>query len=561
MTTIQLRPWQKEASDQALNWFLSEQECSQYFILNVAPGAGKTLCAAYIAKELIQREEIERVIIIAPRAEVVNQWGKEFHQVTGRDTAKITGADTDFQDYGTDLCATWSAVSGLLGGFQQVCEQHKTLIICDEHHHAAVEAVWGKGADDAFKNSKYTLLLTGTPFRGDGQEAVWLAHDNQGKIDHPEEGVYTLNYGEAVDLEYCRPITFHRHEGKFTVDLEDNNPIRVSGDGVEENTTLKDIPALKRALEFYRLACTPMYEADGVTPDENSYQATMLKWGIEKLEDIRGRTPSAGGLVIAPNIEVAEYMAELLEKLDEEKPMLVHSGQSNTQNKIKAFRNQVNKKWLVSVAMISEGVDIPRLRVLVYLPSARTELAFRQAMGRVVRNLGPKDESRAYVVMPKDKVFDHYARRVENEMSPGKKKEEKPKTKLCPICEYECSITASECPECEHKFTAPRPPQQKTCDACGHLNPLNATSCENCGQSFENEFTITLEEAMREGTIVRGGSVSEDDTQWGEKHFEEFRDAAIKLGDPRMLKILKDWPPESLAGLRDIIANLDDDNN
>ena len=35
--------------------------------------------------------------------------------------------------------------------------------------------------------------------------------------------------------------------------------------------------------------------------------------------------------------------------------------------------------------MIGEGVDIQRLRVLVYLPRARTDLRFRQAMGRVVR--------------------------------------------------------------------------------------------------------------------------------------------------------------------------------
>ena len=50
--------------------------------------------------------------------------------------------------------------------------------------------------------------------------------------------------------------------------------------------------------------------------------------------------------------------------------------------------------------MVSEGVDIKRLRVLVYLPAARTELAFRQAIGRVVRTLGPDDDTRAYVVMP-----------------------------------------------------------------------------------------------------------------------------------------------------------------
>jgi superfamily II DNA or RNA helicase len=36
------------------------------------------------------------------------------------------------------------------------------------------------------------------------------------------------------------------------------------------------------------------------------------------------------------------------------------------------------RPWLVSVLMVSEGVDIPRLRVGVYATTARTELFFRR---------------------------------------------------------------------------------------------------------------------------------------------------------------------------------------
>ena len=87
--------------------------------------------------------------------------------------------------------------------------------------------------------------------------------------------------------------------------------------------------------------------------------------------------------------------------------MLVHSNMGHPNARIKAFRN-TTKRWIVSVAMVSEGVDIKRLRVLVYLPNALTELAFRQAVGRVVRTLGPDDDTRAYVVMPSTKIFECY---------------------------------------------------------------------------------------------------------------------------------------------------------
>ncbi len=179
-----------------------------------------------------------------------------------------------------------------------------------------------------------------------------------------------------------RPITFHRHEGTFTVTLPDGEGISVSSKiGADTEKKYASIPGLKRALDFFKLAVTPKYKQDGITPDPDSYLGSMASWGIEKLEDLRETVPTAGGLVIAPTIPIAEYVAELLEIMTGEKPLIVHNQSANPEGRISAFRKNTEKKWLVSVAMISEGVDIPRLRVLLYIPHAKTELAFRQSIG------------------------------------------------------------------------------------------------------------------------------------------------------------------------------------
>jgi superfamily II DNA or RNA helicase len=206
-------------------------------------------------------------------------------------------------------------------------------------------------------------------------------------------------------------------------------------------------------LNFYRLACTPQYQSDGRTPLLAGYQATMVEWAGAKLNELRQRMPDAGGLVIAPNIQMAEYITTLIELIDGERPMLVHSQMPNPDSKIKAFRN-TSKRWIVSVAMISEGVDIKRLRVLIYLPNALTELAFRQAIGRVVRSTGPNDDTRAYVVMPSFETFVEYARRVEAEMPANDDKADKspPQQKRCPICQTENQPSATECSNCGHQF-------------------------------------------------------------------------------------------------------------
>jgi superfamily II DNA or RNA helicase len=505
---------------------------------------------------MIELGEVERVIVIAPRREVVKQWAADFLNVTGRYMSKVTGSAEDIQELGVDVCATWAAIQGLQIPFQAICKASKTLVICDEHHHAAVSAAWGDNATSAFGQARFVVILSGTPMRSDGASTAWLAYDDQGAIDHPLDGTYTLTYGEAVDLGYCRPVTFHRHEGLFTVDI-DGEAVAVSGSRPAEfSAELRRIPALQKALSFYRLACTPLYEPDGTTPLTDGYQWTMVQWAADKLQELRNRMADAGALVIAPTIEMAEYFAKVIELVEGDKPLIVHSNQADSESKIAAFRN-TTKKWLVSVAMISEGVDIKRLRVLVYLPSATTELAFRQAIGRVVRSNGPEDDTRAYVVMPSWQIFEEYARRVEDEMPLQLRKEPKHTTKRCPVCSTESPLATAECPACGHTF-AERPKPTKACSTCQALNPVSAKQCHSCGAQFQDthQIKLTLDEALRAGAIVRGMDLSEEAVQESEEIAAEFRIQVLKSGDAKLVKILRLLPEEGYSRLFEIMNSI-----
>jgi superfamily II DNA or RNA helicase len=78
---IKLRQWQTEATYKALQWLL-EKRRDRHFLINAAPGAGKTYCAIAIADELLARGEIDRVVVIAPRTEVVGQWAAAYQRAT-----------------------------------------------------------------------------------------------------------------------------------------------------------------------------------------------------------------------------------------------------------------------------------------------------------------------------------------------------------------------------------------------------------------------------------------------------------------------------------------------
>jgi superfamily II DNA or RNA helicase len=92
----------------------------------------------------------------------------------------------------------------------------------------------------------------------------------------------------------------------------------------------------------------------------------------------------------------------------------VTSDEADASARIAAF-SAGGRRWLVSVLMVSEGVDIPRLRVGVYATAARTELFFRQVIGRFVRRtLTPKAQM-SYLLMPADGRLKALAARIEEE--------------------------------------------------------------------------------------------------------------------------------------------------
>ncbi len=65
--------------------------------------------------------------------------------------------------------------------------------------------------------------------------------------------------------------------------------------------------------------------------------------------------------------------------------------------------------------MISEGTDIPRLQVCCYLSRIRTELHFRQVLGRVLRRTGATDDQ-AWLFVLAESTLEGFSRRVADDL-------------------------------------------------------------------------------------------------------------------------------------------------
>ena len=162
-------------------------------------------------------------------------------------------------------------------------------------------------------------------------------------------------------------------------------------DGAVHAATFDDALATQLANQRLRTALS----IDG------EWLPTVLRDGVARLTEIRRNQPDAGGLVIAIDQDHAKGIAALLRREIGAPSVVVTSDDPEASDKISAFAAG-RDPWLVAVRMVSEGVDIPRLRVGVYATTTTTDLFFRQAVGRFVRWVPGIRDQRAWLFIPDD---------------------------------------------------------------------------------------------------------------------------------------------------------------
>jgi len=75
-------------------------------------------------------------------------------------------------------------------------------------------------------------------------------------------------------------------------------------------------------------------------------------------------------------------------------------------------------QWIVSVGMVSEGTNIPRLQVCCHLSHVKTELYFRQVLGRILRVSGGLNQE-AWLYTIAEHKLTCFAERIAEDLPDG----------------------------------------------------------------------------------------------------------------------------------------------
>lgn len=352
-TRIRLRPWQSEALERFAD------TSGPDFLAVATPGAGKTTFALTAAVQDLADNPGRRLVVVAPTQHLKHQWSRAALRL------------------GLHLDPDWSARDGELPGdmhgivttYQQVATSSRVLaglargafVVFDEIHHAGDDRAWGESVLEAFGGAARRLSLSGTPFRSDTSAIPFVDyHLDEARAD------YEYGYGQALaDRGVVRPVYFPRINGFMEW---------VAPDGEVLSATFDDELAREQANQRLRTALSL----------EGQWLPAVLDQAQERLVELRRHHPEAGGLVIAMDQAHAQDIARVLRERHGVRAVVATSDDPDASDHIASFAAAADP-WIVAVRMVSEGVDIPRLRIAVFATTTTTELFFRQAVGRVVR--------------------------------------------------------------------------------------------------------------------------------------------------------------------------------
>jgi superfamily II DNA or RNA helicase len=384
---LPLRAWQRDAFDA---WSARRSADS---LVVATPGAGKTRFAARLAHALLAEGEVTRAIVVVPREHLKAQVARAMAQ---------SGIELDHH-FSNATGALAGDVHGAVVTYQQVAfaprvyralAAQPTLVLLDEIHHAGEDATWGQALRDAFGLARYRVALSGTPFRSDGTPIPFVRYD--AGISHAD---FSYDYAAALRDGVCRALVFPLHGGEAEW---------ISRDGEAMRASFETMLDRRHESERLRTALT-----------QPAWVGDVLQKAHLKLLALRmSGHPDAGGLVAAMNQDHARFIAELMQRRLGVTPQIVVSDLDDASRRISAFAAS-RDPWIVAVHMISEGVDIPRLRVGVFASNVVTEMYFRQFCGRFVRASGHRHDGEAYVYVPDDARIRALASRITLDVRAG----------------------------------------------------------------------------------------------------------------------------------------------
>jgi len=430
---IKLREWQKDFCDKFLRFsetqILSSASDRRAFVLNAFPASGKTYAQLSCAKYLLSTGLCNFFIVVVPSDKLRSDFVTEAQRFGINLYGKTQMRPNLLFHQGIVLTYQQLSSEANVGIIQLWTKSRDTFVSADEIHHLSENNSWGDNFEFAFGDAKVRLLTTGTPFRSDNARIPWCHYhrisEHVEELDLEGESSYSYGYSEALADGNVREVVFPTWSGR--VCWKSTN--QLTGDTQEYDHSFADnlseyYPDLS-PLQIEQLANQRNLSA--VSADTQYLRDQILDADRELLL-IRQTHSWAGGLIVCQLREHADQVAEIVRTLTSDNPVVVHGDIEDAKAKLKSFQKDTSPhrpRWLITVQMVTEGVDIKHLRVLLYATNKTAPLFWTQVLGRILRyeSEAPTEQTAVFYQYGDDRLRD-YALSIEKAIETFRKVKE-----------------------------------------------------------------------------------------------------------------------------------------
>lgn len=404
-----LRQWQRDA----LARFIDQQD-KKTFVLEAAPGAGKSRFAAFASQYMLHSDnDISHVIFIAPWVPILRSVKSNFHplQLEVRDKFHYDKKAGRLQRM-PNVDITLDTYSGFCNHVtvETLREWKETLgfnfmLVLDEIHHTnTVSGKWGASVEKIASMATKLLVMSGTYFRSDSRPIAFLEYENNTpKTD------YSIGVSECVKNRYTRQVSFRFHDPKLEI-----------FDTVAKSTDVVSLSKIPKSRQRQQSAA----KREVLDPNGPHVEGLIANaW--KELQSMRRKWNDAACLIVCrsgshDDEERSIHAVEaVVNRITNCRPVVVTSDDAASRGNIENFADG-SDPFLCAIRMVSEGVDIPRVRMVLFLSYTDSEMLFRQIVGRCARYIdGKEDDTAALVLLPKFRVMAEFASRYESENEAG----------------------------------------------------------------------------------------------------------------------------------------------
>ncbi len=395
--SLALRPFQRTFIDAAIAKAASSDPV---LVADVCPGSGKTIGFLAAAAVLRLRGVIDQVIVYAPRHNLAEQVEHSWRQlgpfIAGGTLGPIEHRENVLpmlRNKAWGYSSTYQAAIANPDLHYYSVRQGRTLLVLDEGQQLGVTAPGGEGTYSAkimarlSAEATLTCLLSGTPYRADGQPLLLAKYGPEDGTGHrPLLADVRATYVDGVAEGYLRECEFHLHNGRV-------NWLEGEGEGTE--------------LELSRLE-----RRIGRVIRASGYWQPLVDRGVRQILALqRDVDPRLCGLIAAADQEHArQIVAYVTGRYRALRVLLATQDERAAQENLRRFRGG-GGDLLVSVAMCHMGYDYPPISVIVPLTTARADGWLRQLMARGQRMMPDldRDLQTCYGIVPDDPGMARFA--------------------------------------------------------------------------------------------------------------------------------------------------------